>query len=247
MPRFQSRRYAPRKQLKMRKRRLGAARRLGATSPVGAKYNTQVRTLQPYVARNPFPPGQHLRGNYCEAFTLSTGLAVYGSAYNIRLNSIYDPNQTGAGHTVYGYSNIAALYNKYRVDMVEWEIVLTTPGGTNDQYITATVAPNTSGSIGGATIYNPMEDPSSVTGLMSSSGDRRAIISGVVDCATACGVSKAKYRADDTFSSGIASNPAQILYLNFATCAADGTNGLSSQALLRMTFHYYVYDRTTVN
>lgn len=246
MPRFASRHNAPKKRVFKRKR-YGQRRQVASANKVGGMYNSFASTLRPLVARNPFPLGQRVTVSYAEPFTMTTGVSAFGTQQTMRLNSIYDPNQSGVGHLCYGHPNLAALYGKYRVDRVSWKITLTTPGAANDQYIAATMAPNTSGNLTGATLFNPIEDPSSTVGLMSGNGDRRAVIYQTVDLHKLIGVSRAKYEADDTFSSGMSSNPAQIAYLNFATCCADGSSGVTAQALIEMHFDVWVYDRITVN
>lgn len=236
----------PTKQRATRRRRTGFSGGFPANKH-GAMYNPNLGLLQPFVAFNPFKPGERHTIKYAEPFSMSTGSNVFGSQQVMRLNSIYDPNSTGGGHVPYAYAEFAARYKKYRVDSVIWRITLTTPGGANDQYIAATVAPNTSGAIGGATLYNPLEDPSCVYGLMSSEGDRRAVIGMMMQLHKVCGVDRTKYQSDDTYSANITANPAQDCILSFATCASDGTGSLSSQALVEIWYNVWFYDRITTN
>lgn len=247
MKRFYSRRHAAKPKVFKRKARRG---RLGsgiAASTVGGVYNSLSSSLRPFVDRNPYPPGQLITMSYAEPFQMTTSTAAFGTCQVMRLNSIYDPNYTGGGHVAYGHSTFAIMYGKYRVNRCHWRITLTTPGGANDQYIAATIAPNTTGNITGAVLYNPIEDPSATVGLMSSDGDRRAVIQGQVDLWKLCGVSKVKYMSDDTYQSGMSSNPAQLALLSFATCCADGTNGITSQALVELRYEVWVFDRNTTN
>lgn len=228
---------------KQRRSGLGSATK----STVGSRYNVMHGTLRPFVARNPFPPGQRIYTSYAEPFVMTTATASFGTCQVMRLNSIYDPNYTGGGHLAYDHAILAGIYGKYRVDRVYWRITLTTPGATNDQYIAATIAPNTSGNITSAPLYNPIEDPSCTVGLMAGNGERRAVIDGYVNLWELCGVPKAKYMADDTYQSSFSSNPAQLALLSFATCCADGTTGVSSQALVELRFDVWVFDRLTGN
>jgi len=126
---------------------------------------------------------------------------------------------------------------------------LTTPGSTHDQFIAATVSPNTSGSISGSVLYNPIEYPSATWGRMSSSGERCAVIQskGIINLNTICGVSRGKYEADDTYSSLMGSSPSQAILISFATCAADGSDNLSAVALVEIVYHVLCYDRITTN
>jgi len=247
MKRFYSRRHAAQPKVfkrKSRRSRLGSGT---AKNTVGSHYNVLSGSLRPFVDRNPFPPGQRITTSYAEPFVMTTGVAAFGTNQVMRLNSIYDPNYTGGGHLAYAHANLAALYGKYRVDSVYWRITLTTPGATNDQYIAANIAPNTSGAITGAPLYNPIEDPACTVGIMSGNGERRAVISGLVELWKLMGVSKQKYMSDDTYQSSISSNPAQLALLSFATCCADGTSGVTSQALVELRFNVWVFDRITVN
>jgi len=235
---------ANRRRVAVRRRRFMGGTK---TSGVGAMYNSLAGMLEPFVARNPFLPGERFQVKYAEPFTMTTGNNAFGSQQALRLNSIYDPNFTGGGHSAYAYAELSARYGKYRVDSITWRITLTTPGSTHDQFIAATIAPNTSGGISGAAIYNPLEDPSCTWGLMSSQGDRRAVIGGMRQLNKICGVTREKYEADDTYSSNMGTNPAQAIYLAFATASADGTDNLGSSAMVEIIYNVWCYDRITTN
>jgi len=55
------------------------------------------------------------RVRYCDNFNLAcTAAGSIGKQY-MRLNSLYDPDQTGTGHQTYWNTQFAQIYNRYVV------------------------------------------------------------------------------------------------------------------------------------
>lgn len=176
---------------------------------------------------------------------MSTGTALLGTQQAYRLNSVYDPDYTGAGHQPYGFDQLSGLYNKYRVDRVKFEIIYTTPGGTHDMLCVATVSPGTTSSLTGATLYAGQERPGGIWGLLSPNGERRCVLKGAYDLNVVCGVPKQKYVSDDEYSSSISSNPTQLALLTHAVGCADGTAAISAVAVVVITYDVVFFDRIT--
>lgn len=61
---------------------------------------------------------------YCEQF-LITVTAGAVTDQNFRANSLFDPDRTGTGHQPRGFDQLSAIYNRYRVDSLKWEVRFT--------------------------------------------------------------------------------------------------------------------------
>ena len=64
---------------------------------------------------------------YSQTFTISSAL---GAVQRFNLNNIYDPDRTGVGHQPYGYDQLGAIYNRYRVIACHWAINVYPSTGT---------------------------------------------------------------------------------------------------------------------
>lgn len=82
---------------------------------------TGVNRQWPYASQkayinywDPFPAVAYARLRYSEVVSLNPSAGV--PAVNLfRAGSIYDPNQSGAGHQPYGHDTYATIYNHYKV------------------------------------------------------------------------------------------------------------------------------------
>lgn len=100
--RWRSRRYRPRRRYWRASRRRRAARL--------------------YRIYSPFPTYQPARLKYSTWNTLTPGVGGITVASFWRLNSVYDPYQTGTGGQPRGFDEYAALYYNYCVTSVKWWI-----------------------------------------------------------------------------------------------------------------------------
>lgn len=226
-------------------RRLAMYRRRSKSNAVGKIYKTQQVIPRQLWRMDPFPPNYHCTLRYSDAKTLSTGSAVFGTEFQYRLNSLYDPDYTSAGHQPYGYDQMAALYNKYRVKAVRYTLTFTTPGAANDIKCGVVFRPNTTAGISSGNVWIVDEDPAGITADLSSSGDRRAVITGRIEMSKIFGISKTKLMAEDNYSAAVTSNPTNVVYMTFATICYDGTNAVSSSCNVALDFECTFYDRIT--
>lgn len=180
---------------------------------------------------------------YADFHTLSTGVGVFGSHIQYRMNSVFDPYYTGAGHVVEEYSRLAALYNRYRVDKCHFSFTFTTPGDTRDLVCGVSVASNSSAGMTGATQYVPLEMANVKTGLLSPSGSRQCVLSDTIDLATLNGVPKFKYQADDIYGAVIGNNPTPLNLLSAAVLCADSTSGVSCVCIVNIVYEVTWFDR----
>jgi len=175
---------------------------------------------------------------YAEVFDLSTGTAIFGAEQRMRLNSIYDPNYQGTGHSVRNYSLMSGQYQRYRVDSVRFSITFCTPGTTVDLLCGATTSASTAGSIANQAIFFADEADNGQTGILPSSGERKVILGGRINLPALLGVTKAQYEAEENFASSMGASPVATPLVSFAICAMNGANGLT--AVARVVLEYSV-------
>ena len=137
---------------------------------------------------------------------------------------------------------MAGIYQQYRVDKCHYQIIFTTPGSANDIQCACTVASNTVAVWVELQATSP-EYAGGSYGVLSSAGERRCVLQGTIDLAKVCGVNHAKYRADDPYAAYIGANPVQEILLSIATCAMDGTNGITCAYQVTLTFETLWFSR----
>lgn len=77
-----------------------------------------------------FPANRTVVLNYCEKIQLTTALAGVPTQYRFRLNSAFDPNQTGTGHQPMGFDQWSQFYNHYAVLETEYQVQMVGPNET---------------------------------------------------------------------------------------------------------------------
>jgi len=150
---------------------------------------------------------------YSDTFAINNLGSNGVASYVYRANSIYDPNFTATGTTSTGYTQLAQLYDRYRVLSATLEA---------DFAVTA-------GTVGGDVFVVASNNNSLGTGLVSWAAQRyvwrRPIGSingnGTAKCRVSFpihkvyGVPKTQVRNEDDFASVMGNNPNNVVYLHF--------------------------------
>lgn len=74
----------------------------------------RVVQLTPALKGTGFPSQLRTKLRYCDVITLTSTLGSVAT-HAFRMNSLFDPDASGAGHQPYYYDQITALYNRYSV------------------------------------------------------------------------------------------------------------------------------------
>lgn len=213
----------PPKQKKTARRKAGVYRkkRWGRRRPT---VNVN-RALQPLAQRF------ICKQKYSDVFAISVGTPTY----TFNLNSVFDPNRTGVGHQPYGFDNLAAIYNRYRVIGCTWNIQMW----------------NSSTAVRTAVI--PLNDLPTFTSISEICENPRAkwktfipggspvLIRGYTSIPSLTGRTKAQYMADDRYQSPVTGSPQELALLHIA-CAnlADSTiDGTLFNITLEYTVEYF--------
>jgi len=143
------------------------------------------------------------------SITTTTGLA-YDHQYN--LNSINDPDRTGAGHQPMGHDQWSNFYGRYRVDgarvIASWlnasvyGQMCTILGNNSSTAITLLETAN----------ENPLSSSQGMTQTQPA-----VVLTKVFNLADLNGVTRDVYNADDRYSSQVGSSPSELLILHVVT------------------------------
>lgn len=154
----------------------------------------------------PIPARFITKHKYAEAVTVSAaGIA----GYKWNLNSLFDPNRSGIGHQPYGYDQLAALYNRYRV--ISCKYVLSAV--SNDANISVAVLPsNESLSLIG-TVSEARENPRCKY-IVQNPGGTLKVLKGNVYLPALVGRTKTQYMSDERYQAVVGSSPSELAVLN---------------------------------
>ncbi len=185
---------------------------------------------------------------YCEIYTLysdSVAGNICGTQQAVRLNSLYDPNLTGAGHQPYGFDQLTPLYKSYKVHTALVDILVTTPGGTHDMQCCALVqGPNGGETLTGMYGFVAEEHPNVETRHLSISGSRQARFRFRVPMAGIIGITKKQFDADINFyASAVTTNPALAVTLCMGVNCPDNTTSQASTWRVCITYIGDMWDR----
>lgn len=183
---------------------------------------------------------------YSENFAFTTGTAgITGTAQEMRLNSLFDPNATGVGHQPYGYDTYSALYGRYKVSAVTVDLLFTTPGSAADVCCVALVQPPSGGlNLTGLTIDRCIEMPQIANAHLSSTGSRTARIRRRFMLHDVFGITKQQFDANvEDYEALISASPARAAILAFSVCSYSGAGGQAVSAQLTLCFEVAFFDR----
>lgn len=193
------------------------------------------RTVNVNRALSPIPQRYITKMKYSQ--TITTGATFANYAMN--LNSVYDPDQTGVltGHQAYGFDQLAALYNRYRVIACGWRLNLAVGSATVPVIMTAMPANTVVTASTGSEIR---ENPRSKY-ITQNPGASSAILKGKSYIPSLVGRSKAQYMADDRYQSEVTGNPAEQAILNIQTWTGSDAYapGVQVQVLLEYTVEFF--------
>jgi hypothetical protein len=179
----------------------------GRRAPSHGSYTTRESSLWTFLE-----PHKYVTFHYAEVFTNSV-LTVTGSQQIMNLNSLFDPNRTGTGHQPYGFDQLAALYNRYRVLSTRWRVTFGSQSGTY-QLVVVPVNGLVNTSITDLTSYQTVcELPLSVVKTQGGGGGPTIIVERSMHLRALTGVTQTEYLADDRFESVVSSSPAELLTL----------------------------------
>jgi len=161
----------------------------------------------------PIPNRMFTKLKYSEIFGMTFTAGGAPANYQWAINSIFDPNQTGAGHQPLGHDQWALFYANYRVHGIKYYITMTNIG-LDQLEVAVQIRPNTDTS---AVMDTIRESPTTVYrsvlgGEQSASGTK--VCKGYCSIARARGVSKTVVKAENDYQAAFGANPVALPLLN---------------------------------
>lgn len=156
---------------------------------------------------------------YAEAIT-GLGGAPTVFDYQFRLNSLFDPNFTGAGHQPRGFDQLAALYGRYRVYRARARVIYQLEQSGIANVVATIFASNSSSS--SAAYNDAAEQPFSSTRGLSEY--EHADIRLNVDLAKVNGKTWEAYASDDTTQADVGSSPTEIINLHVTAASPSASS-----------------------
>lgn len=184
------------------------------------------RTALVNRALHPLPQRYITKQKYSTVFPISSLVSMY----QFNLNSVYDPDRTGVGHQPYGFDQLAALYNRYRV--ISCSYVINVSSGANVRF--ASIASNETPSV--LSLSDLVERPKAQWKVQPA-GANPQYLKGSCYIPSLVGRNKAEYMADDRYQSNITGSPAELALLSIMCRQLDDT---AVDAFCSITLNYTV-------
>lgn len=181
-----------------------------------------------YSAANARPFADKYRFNmrYCQEIAIAGGLSTFG--FNtFSMNSIFDPDTTGAGHQPMGRDQLAAIYNRYIVTGAKITATYAfSPSDATPSWVGITVHENSTFSATSTPVEELIEQGKTVYRCISAGdgGNPIVTLSRSVSCRKEFSVRDLMGNMEE-YGSLVGTSPANGL---FATCWIAGTNGAAS-------------------
>jgi len=138
-------------------------------------------------------------------------------SFRFNLNSLFDPNRSGLGHQPYGFDQLAALYNRYRVVSCGWRV--TSPQSVSVRQV-GTLPANES-TVAIASFAELKENPRAKY-VTQMPGGNIQLVSGKVFIPSLMGRTKAQYMADDRYQADTGASPVELAVLNIYVASETG-------------------------
>lgn len=181
-----------------------------------------------------------------QAFTVGAS-GAFGAEQEFRLNSQFDPNETGTGHQPYGRDTFATMYDRYKVTYVTFEVTFTNPSaGANLACAILLRNPTNLSALATKSYTTVKEMPNSKVVLLNEGGGKQIVtIKRSYPMHVLLGVSKLQFDADVGVFDAIAANDPSatagvcrlVVAIADSTKGSDGTCDCSTR--ITMTTDWY--------
>lgn len=184
------------------------------------------RSLQPIANR------YICKMKYAEVVT--TDSTAVGQ-YVMNLNSLFDPNRTGGGHQPYGFDQLAALYNRYRVIACGWRVSACLLS-TSPSVVVAAMPSNDVSIVWNN--FGELIETSRAKYITQNPGAAALYLQGKSYLPTLMGRTRDQYMADDQYQAIVTTSPTEnaLLYLQ----SFDNTGAPLPSVRLNVVLEYTV-------
>lgn len=184
------------------------------------------------------PKYRYAKLSYCDLLAASVNTSSFqGWAYQ---SSLYDPYVAVGGHQPMFFDQYAAMYGRYTVMGMAYDIQACTDAATNGP-IVLTLMPSNVGS-SASTISIARERAGTKESIVSHG--YKARLKGYISVAKTLGVDKRKLLTDDQYSAVVSSNPSQMAYVTLQAWNNSGTAAIAIYITIRLTYYCRFFDPT---
>ncbi len=192
---------------------------------------------------SPFPVEWKVKMRYAHAFDLSAnGLSTFGKI-TFRLNSLFDPDKSGAGHFPYQFNQLKTIYDRSIVYGAKVDLLWTNPTGDGLWVGFNIINASNSGGMSGKTLDVVQELPNASIITMNNSGSQERRQSVYIPLHSLNGCTKHELLAQRDKYSESTSGPAitAVNDIEFGVMQPNsGTNSIS--CLVTITYYAMLYD-----
>ncbi len=180
---------------------------------------------------NPFPAKHRVKLTYCELYSFTPSASALSSFFYYQ-TSLYDPRGSVGGHQPLYFDQLAAIYLRYRVIGVDYNVSVSTagPSGGTLYFMASPTASFESA------VETLEERPLVARTVYNGYGGQRTLRGSVVPWQV-LGVTRQRYMNDDQFAGTVGSNPAIMTYM--IPYVYVGPAGGSALTELRVEFVFH--------
>lgn len=182
---------------------------------------------------------QIVRLKYTDNRSLTTALSPI-TQYAYRMNSPFDPDFAVGGSSVPGFSDWAAIYNRYRCYRIAYDISMVTHANTGSGFSLFAVPANENITFSG--LLPALGNPYTKTAPAQISG-HIARLRGRVSLPMINGRTSTQYKSSDSTQALTSADPAEILLLIIGCGAMDGSTVPQVDYIINIVYFVEFFDR----
>ncbi len=178
---------------------------------------------------------------YADSYSISSGTINGEQLW--RCNSLFDPDQSGAGHQPLGFDQMTTFYNRYLVKACKIEIAVTNRGSAGVSWIIVPTNDVTGFSGDWDQALEQNRSCKIITSDAEGSGIATRKLTKWFSMRGITGVTKSKYNSDDRYAAIMTADPAEAIGLQWVARASDAATNVTCDLQVRLTFNAVFYDR----
>lgn len=220
--------YKTRKELMAEKRRI-------------SKYFSK-RRIAPYRKMKSIPisiPSIMRKLVYVERVNFASAVI---SEQLFRLNSLYDPNDTGVGDQPLVHDQYLTMYRRYRVYGAKVEVFADNRGSETTVFA---IYANANGN-SDATLDAACERPGAIIKTLAPQSDNVCLARRYYPIYKLSGVRKSEVALDNQYAADMGANPANNTFLHLVAGSFDGASNVDVNCVVRITFITKLFERVMV-
>lgn len=195
-----------------------------------------------------FPATRFCRFKYCEDVIISSLTATpnAGNEYVFRLNSLFDPNQTGTGHQPYLFDQMMNVYRRYRVYRCQVRLTFYFPNSPTIWVGWQVRNSSDNSTLTAVASDQLLERTGTGWAPCNPEGDNVITFADDIRIDELEGMSYNEWLGDDKYEAAYNANPLNFPVIAF--CAGDNQAPVSSSSItvkVQLVYHARIYEPLT--